>query len=170
TLADRVVVMNRGRIEQIGTPNDLYHAPMTRFVAGFIGSPAMNFLPCRLEEAGGALRVRLSDDIMLPVPPAPAGRYRSPSHRRPPGGRLALAPEHWTAGSPTGGAQPATIDAAIEVPEPLGMETLVFFRVNGIDVCGRVAPNAGAREGVRMRLAASLDNMHLIDDATGCVL
>src|SRR5436190_94175 len=58
TLADRVVVMNGGRIEQIGAPNDLYHAPMTRFVAGFIGSPAMNFLPCRLEEAEGSLRVR----------------------------------------------------------------------------------------------------------------
>ena len=53
TLADRVVVMNHGRIEQIGTPNDLYHKPATRFVAGFIGSPAMNFMPCRLEEAGG---------------------------------------------------------------------------------------------------------------------
>ena len=48
TLADRVVVMNRGRIEQIGAPNDLYHAPATRFVAGFIGSSAMNLLPCRL--------------------------------------------------------------------------------------------------------------------------
>src|ERR671928_314381 len=56
TLADRVVVMNGGRIEQIGAPNDLYHAPRTRFVAGFIGSPAMNFLPCRLEEADGSLR------------------------------------------------------------------------------------------------------------------
>ena len=65
TLADRVVVMNRGRIEQIGAPNDLYHAPATRFVAGFIGSPAMNFVPCRLEEADGALRVRLSDAIAL---------------------------------------------------------------------------------------------------------
>src|SRR5437868_3077242 len=53
TLADRVVVMNRGRIEQIGTPNDLYHAPKTKFVASFIGSPAMNFVPCRLEEANG---------------------------------------------------------------------------------------------------------------------
>src|SRR5262249_56901850 len=50
TLADRVVVMHRGTIEQIGTPHDLYHAPATRFVAGFIGSPAMNFIPCRLEE------------------------------------------------------------------------------------------------------------------------
>src|SRR5712672_653362 len=54
TMGDRVVVMNRGRIEQIGPPNELYHAPRTRFVAGFIGSPAMNFLPCRLEEANGA--------------------------------------------------------------------------------------------------------------------
>ena len=53
TLADRVVVMNHGRIEQIGTPNELYHKPATRFVAGFIGSPAMNFMPCRLEEVGG---------------------------------------------------------------------------------------------------------------------
>src|SRR5205807_8350378 len=50
TLADRVVVMNHGRIEQIGAPNDLYHNPATRFVAGFIGSPAMNFVPCRLED------------------------------------------------------------------------------------------------------------------------
>ncbi len=168
TLADRVVVMNRGRIEQIGTPNDLYHAPMTRFVAGFIGSPAMNFLPCRLEEAGGALRVRLSDDIVLPVPPSRAGRYRSHAGRA--GLTFGLRPEHLTDGKANGAAQPATIDAAIEVTEPLGMETLVFFRVNGIDVCGRVSPNAGAREGVRMRLAASLDHMHLIDDATGSVL
>jgi multiple sugar transport system ATP-binding protein len=46
----------------------------------------------------------------------------------------------------------------------------VFFRINGIDVCGRVSPDAGAREGVPMRLAASLQNMHLIDDATGRVI
>src|SRR5262245_49128614 len=168
TLADRVVVMNQGRIEQIGTPNDLYHTPKTKFVAGFIGSPAMNFLPCRLEENGGALRVRLSDDIVLPVPPSRASRYRSHAGR--PGLTFGLRPEHLTDGKANGAPQPATIDAAIEVTEPLGMETLVFFRVNGIDVCGRVSPNAGAREGVRMRLAASLDNMHLIDDASGCVL
>src|SRR5512139_2063636 len=67
TLADRVVVMNRGRIEQIGAPNDLYHAPATRFVAGFIGSPSMNFLPCRLEQAGEGLNVRLSDTIAFAV-------------------------------------------------------------------------------------------------------
>src|ERR1700738_1650229 len=74
TLADRVVVMNHGRIEQIGTPNDLYHNPATRFVAGFIGSPAMNFVPCRLEEVGGKLNIRLTDRIAFPLPPAPARR------------------------------------------------------------------------------------------------
>src|ERR1700687_1938980 len=68
TLADRVVVMNGGRIDQVGTPNDLYHHPKTRFVAGFIGSPAMNFIPCRLEQNGVGLSVRISTDLSLPVP------------------------------------------------------------------------------------------------------
>src|SRR6266446_4976734 len=61
TLADRVVVMNGGRIEQIGRPQELYHRPKTRFVAGFIGSPAMNFLSCRLEGNGEGLLLRLGE-------------------------------------------------------------------------------------------------------------
>src|SRR6201981_3033097 len=75
TLADRVVVMNGGRIDQVGTPNELYHNPKTRFVAGFIGSPAMNFIRCRLEGNGAGLRVRLSDKISLPVPASRTARY-----------------------------------------------------------------------------------------------
>src|SRR5437868_1798232 len=63
TLADRVVVMNDGRIDQVGTPHQLYHNPRTRFVAGFIGSPAMNFIPCRMEQNGVGLKVRVSDTI-----------------------------------------------------------------------------------------------------------
>ncbi len=59
TLADRVVVMNNGVIEQVGPPNDLYHSPRTRFVAGFIGSPAMNFIPARIEAAGDGLQVEI---------------------------------------------------------------------------------------------------------------
>src|SRR6202049_2668972 len=75
TLADRVVVMNAGRIEQIGTPNQVYHNPMTRFVAGFIGSPAMNFMPCRLEGSNGGLSIRLTDTLSFPVPPERLARY-----------------------------------------------------------------------------------------------
>ena len=72
TLADRVVVMNGGLIEQVGTPHELYHPPKTRFVAGFIGSPAMNFIPCRLEQNGSGLLVRLSEQLRV----AGAGRPR----------------------------------------------------------------------------------------------
>src|SRR5262249_59166529 len=96
------------------------------------------------------------------------GRYRPKAGR--PGLTFGRRPNLWPENKPNGAPQPATIDAAIEVTEPLGMETLVFFRVNGVDVCARVSPNAGAREGARMRLAASLDHMHLIDAGSGCVL
>src|ERR671933_235932 len=76
TLADRVVVMNGGRIEQVGTPHQLYHDPKTRFVAGFIGSPAMNFIPARLVNGGAALNVALPEGVALPVPAEPAPRYQ----------------------------------------------------------------------------------------------
>src|SRR6202045_3147535 len=76
TLADRVVIMNGGKIDQIGTPHEVYHKPRTQFVAGFIGSPMMNFLPCRLVENGAGLTVRLSDWLSLPVPPSRVARYR----------------------------------------------------------------------------------------------
>ena len=71
TLADRVVVMNHGIIEQVGPPQELYHHPATRFVAGFIGSPAMNFLPARVEDGA----VHLHGGAILPIPPNRRERY-----------------------------------------------------------------------------------------------
>src|SRR5499425_1936484 len=76
TLADRVVVMNGGRIEQIGRPHELYHRPKTRFVAGFIGSPAMNFLPARLQPNGSGMTLRVSDNLAFPVPAGRNDRYK----------------------------------------------------------------------------------------------
>ena len=61
TLADRIVVMNEGRIEQVATPQEMYDSPATRFVAGFIGSPAMNFIPCRLESTGSEIECSISE-------------------------------------------------------------------------------------------------------------
>src|SRR6201987_2645597 len=77
TLADRVVVMNAGRIEQLGTPFELYHQPRTRFVAGFLGSPTMNFLPCRLERNGAGLRLAICEQLSFPVPDGRCDRYKS---------------------------------------------------------------------------------------------
>src|SRR5918999_5278716 len=168
TLADRVVVMNHGRIEQVGPPNELYHRPKTRFVAGFIGSPAMNFIPCRLEAMPDGLGIRLPGDLVFPIPQARAGRYRP--HVNDDGLLLGLRPEHVTEAH--GHLEPGAVpfDATLEVTEPMGMETLVYFTMNGAQVCGRVNPNAGARDGAPLRLAANLNHMHLIDEATGMVI
>src|SRR3989440_2101307 len=133
TLADRVVVMNKGRIEQIGAPNFLYHSPATRFVAGFIGSPAMNFISCRLEPAGDALNVRLSDQISFAVPAERVARYRPSAGKEL---TFGIRPEHLTEAKTNGSKKLATFDAGIEVVEPMGNETLVFFSFGGTEACG----------------------------------
>jgi multiple sugar transport system ATP-binding protein len=168
TLADRVVVMNAGRIEQVGAPNHLYHAPATRFVAGFIGSPAMNFLPCTLEAPADGLRVRLSADIAFPVPHDRIERYGS--HRERNDLIFGLRPEHIMEQRSNLEPNQHAFEVTLEVTEPMGMETLVHFLVNGTEVCGRVSPAAKAQDGRSMKLAADLNNMHLIDGDSGRVL
>jgi multiple sugar transport system ATP-binding protein len=168
TLADRVVVMNKGRIEQIGTPNELYHHPATRFVAGFIGSPAMNFLPCRLEESGGRLSVRLTDRLAFPLPPARAAQYRNAPWTE--SLLLGLRPEHMTEAKPYPEPGAEAFDAVLDVTEPMGMETLVYFTLDATQVCARVSPGAGARDGAPLRLAMDLNNMHLLNETTGVVI
>ncbi|NQW49673.1 MAG: sugar ABC transporter ATP-binding protein, partial [Rhodospirillales bacterium] len=168
TLADRVVVMNGGLIEQVGSPNDLYHSPATKFVAGFIGSPAMNFIACQLEQGAGALRVRLNDNLSFPVPAERTARYTA--HVGKPNLMLGLRPEHITETRPHTEPNQHDFDMIIDVVEPMGMETLVYFTLNGREICGRVNPNAGAEAARSMKLRADLSNMHLIDDSTGKVL
>jgi multiple sugar transport system ATP-binding protein len=167
TLADRVVVMNGGRVEQVGTPNDLYHRPRTRFVAGFIGSPTMNFLSCRLQQNGAGMSLRISDKLSFPVPEGRAARYK------PLAGKeliLGLRPEHIT--EPRGDVrdQAAEFSVPLDVVEPMGMETMVFSTVNGTEICGRVEPSSAKGPGESMRLYANLNHMHLIDPQTDVVL
>src|SRR5499427_6670466 len=167
TLADRVVVMNAGRIDQIGTPHEVYHAPKTQFVAGFIGSPTMNMLPCRLVENGSGLTVRLSDWLSLPVPPSRVARYRSRvGHEL----TFGLRPEHIIEGRGDVPPGAAAFEAPLDVVEPMGMETMVYFIVDGVEVCGRVDPAAAGNVGESMRLVADLNQMHLIDPRTQMVI
>jgi multiple sugar transport system ATP-binding protein len=167
TLADRVVVMNGGRIEQIGSPNDVYHHPKTRFVAGFIGSPAMNVMPARLVEKNGGLAVQLSDRLSLPIPESRVVRYR------PHAGNeviFGIRPEHLI--EKRGDLPPGNVafDVQLDVVEPMGMETMVYFLVDGVEVCGRVNPAAAGKAGETMPLVADLNQMHLIDPRTDVVL
>jgi multiple sugar transport system ATP-binding protein len=140
TLADRVVVMNHGIIEQVGPPQELYHHPATKFVAGFIGSPSMNFIPARLEQASGALRLHLPHDIVLDVPAARTARYQ------PHAGKdvlFGIRPEHLTDDKLTDKSNTAPVTLKPEVIEPMG------------------AP---------LSLIAHMDQMHLIDPTSDKVL
>jgi len=168
TLADRIVVMNSGRIEQIGTPQELYHHPRTRFVAGFIGSPSMNFIPCRLETNGGlGLNVRVSSSLVLPVPAAHATRYRSSVGKDL---LLGLRPEHITEPRDSTNAESNRFSVTVDVVEPMGVETMVFFTVNGSEICSRVEPSSVEPAGANMMLQADMEHMHLIDPGNGAII
>jgi multiple sugar transport system ATP-binding protein len=165
TMADRVVVMNNGVIEQVGTPQELYYRPRSRFVAGFIGSPAMNMLPARLEADGDGLALRLDNGASLAVPAERVAAYG------PHVGRamlLGLRPEGLTEDRGKPSAVP--LDVGIDLVEPLGVETLVYFRIGHHTVCGRVDPTTWPQPGTTMRLAAEMSQMHLIDPDSGLVV
>jgi multiple sugar transport system ATP-binding protein len=167
TLADRVVVMNAGRIEQIGPPNEVYHNPRTRFVAGFIGSPAMNFLPARVVNGGNNLNIRLSETLSLPVPAERTARYKPYVDKEVVFG---LRPEDLIENRGELPPGSAAFDVQLDVVEPMGMETMVYFIVDGVEVCGRVNPMAAGNAGEQMRLIADLNHMHLIDPATDQII
>ena len=163
TLADRVVVMNHGIIEQVGPPQELYHHPATRFVAGFIGSPAMNFLPARVENDC----VHLHGGAWLPIPPARRERYASATGRDL---LFGIRPEHLT-DHRLGLPNRADILITPEVIEPMGMETLVHFHLGEArDCCARIEPTVHAAPNEPLMLTADMNNMHLLDAATGRVL
>jgi multiple sugar transport system ATP-binding protein len=166
TLADRVVVMNGGIIEQVGPPQELYHNPATRFVAGFIGSPAMNFLPVQVLDEGGLI-LRLANGVKLPVPQQRVDRYGPYKGRTM---TLGLRPEHLTETHAAEKPGVVRMDAPVDVVEPMGMETLIHFFIEGQPMCARVDPATDAHHGQTLPLAADLTQMHLIETDTGRVV
>ncbi len=160
TLADRIVVMNAGEIEQVATPQEMYEQPATRFVAGFIGSPAMNFIPCKVAQNGAGVSIRLGTDLILQVPADRQSRYKHYVDRDMVFG---IRPEHLT--EKRAHTNPSQLDfsANVEVLEPMGMDTMVFINVNGTEICARSAPNAAGEVGQNMDFSIDMDNMHLID-------
>jgi multiple sugar transport system ATP-binding protein len=168
TLADRVVVMNHGDIEQVGTPQELYHHPRTKFVAGFIGSPAMNMVPVALQEDAEGLHLDLGAGVNLLVPPARAQHYRQFVGKTKL--LLGLRPEHLTDTMAPGQSGGQTFSVPVEVSEPMGMETLIYFQLQGMSVCGKTSPDVSLSPGQVIQLTAKLQDMHLIDDESGLVL
>ncbi len=167
TLADRVVVMNHGVIEQVGTPQELYHHPATRFVAGFIGSPAMNFVPCRVEKDGDGMTVRINDQVVLPVPASRVERYSPYTGKEM---VLGIRPEHLFDYHSDNRPGWGRIEAPVDVVEPMGKETEVHFFIDGVPICARCEPNTHAEPGEILPLTVDLNQMHLMEAGSGRVV
>jgi len=161
TLADRVVVMNHGRIEQIGTPNELYHNPATRFVAGFIGSPAMNFATVTVAEANGSL-IAENSGLRIKLPQETAQRLRGHVGHEV---TLGVRPEDLTV---AGNADPDHLcfDAVIEVVEQLGSEILLDMKVGEGVMVASVEPTLRVKVRDRLRVAMRPSRLHVFDAKT----
>jgi multiple sugar transport system ATP-binding protein len=149
-MADKIVVMHDGVVEQIGAPLELYDRPANLFVAGFIGSPAMNFLKGRLQ----AGRFVAQDGTALPVAHAPAASDGQPVV-------YGIRPEHFVLDDTNG------LPAEVAVVEPTGSETQVFARLAGADVVGVFRERIDAKPGQRIRIMPDPKLVHLFDEQTG---
>jgi multiple sugar transport system ATP-binding protein len=141
SMADRIAVMNLGVLHQYGTPGEIYDAPQNRFVAGFVGSTQMNFLPASL----------------VPIDHGDAAARR--------GLTVGIRPENLRIVAP--GAPEATLQAAVSLVEPLGAKDVVHLAVDGYDVRAVGSPGQRPRIGENVGLVVDDARVHLFDDDTG---
>ncbi|MGE0004632.1 MAG: ABC transporter ATP-binding protein [Parvibaculaceae bacterium] len=152
TMADRIVVMHDGIVEQSGSPLDLYDRPANIFVAGFIGSPAMNLLEGRIKMNGKASFVT-DDGVDLPLAAAPRDSNGRPAI-------YGIRPEHFSLGG-------QSVRAEVSVVEPTGSETQVFAKVGGQKVVGVFRERIATRPGEDLPMAPDPQSVHLFDKETG---
>jgi multiple sugar transport system ATP-binding protein len=153
TMGDQIVVMRDGRIEQTGSPLQLYDHPANQFVAGFIGSPAMNFLPGTLRRANGSAQVELNDGTRLPAPTSAAADGQPII--------FGTRPEHLTLANEGG------IPASVVVMEPTGMDTFIACRHHGMDIAAVFRERHDFAPGTTVHLVPDLSRAHLFDAQSG---
>ncbi len=161
TLADRIVVMKGGYVQQVGAPDDIYNHPANQFVAGFMGAPPMNFLPASLTDAGDAIDLPGGNRLSLPEERLAALRQRNTKQIV-----VGLRPEQMTRLRP-GEASAATLDVPVTLVEPLGSDTLAFLKVGGVEIVGRFQPEDAPKVGETVRLNVPSTRLHLFDAETG---
>jgi multiple sugar transport system ATP-binding protein len=161
TMGDRIVVLNAGRVQQIDTPLGLYRHPVNRFVAGFIGSPAMNFFPGAVTRAGGLRFVADGDGISFPLPESWAARLETRDGQRVIAG---VRPEDIdVAGRGHVSGPSASVRVRLDAVEPMGNETFVHARAGAQELTARVSPVDLPPPGAEVDLALDLTKLHLFD-------
>jgi len=165
TLAERIVVLSGGNIMQVGTPDEIYNRPASKFVAGFTGSPPMNFLSAAVALVDGNACVALGNSAQQLVLPARQDYYRTLAGRavtfgiRPEDVRLEQA-----------GPNDVELVAKVVVLEPLGAETLVTLACEGGELIARLPPNLPFDAGQQTSVWLNMDKCHLFDQDTLLVL
>jgi multiple sugar transport system ATP-binding protein len=165
TMGSRIAVMNDGELQQVGAPQVVYDKPINRFVAGFIGSPAMNFLEVHMEGSGDTARLVAASDWAIPLP----ARYREAA--TPKAGKTLIAgfrPEHLDIGE--AGAGSGSFRARADVVEFLGNEEQLHVSAAGQDVVAVVDSAHRVKPGDIVTLVLPLDKLHLFDGETGLTL
>jgi multiple sugar transport system ATP-binding protein len=168
TMADRIVLMRDGRIEQQGAPLDLYERPATRYVAGFLGSPSMNFIDAMLVGDSDGLAVRLSDGTMLALPAdrqAGVGAYRDRAIT------FGVRPEHINRmrdGEARTGLARCT--ASVVLVLPTGSRTYGTFMIGGIPAVAELQAHDVPRVNQKVELAIDMNRAVLIDPKTDAVI
>ncbi len=165
TLGDRVVVMRDGRVQQVGEPLELYNQPANRFVAGFLGSPAMNFAEVQVVEEGGALWAA-DGGLRIQVPRETAGRLARYTGQRV---TMGIRPEDLHIAT---AADPAELgfEAVVEVIEKLGSEILLDVAVGEYAMVAAVEPNIRVNVHEKLRLALNPERLHFFDPVSEAVI
>jgi multiple sugar transport system ATP-binding protein len=161
TLADMIAVMNKGRIEQLGSPEEIYERPATRYVAAFIGSPAMNFIDGEITIDAGQPVFKWGNASI------PLDRYHFAGEAKACKATLGVRPEHIAYGA-AAGSQDFVVESIIDLIEPMGSDTLVWCRTTeGQQIGLRVPTELRPREGEAMPLGLSVSSASLFDTASG---
>jgi multiple sugar transport system ATP-binding protein len=155
TMADRIVVMHDGIVEQVGTPLDLYDHPANTFVAGFIGSPAMNFVSGTLRRGGGGAHVEAAGGVKLPAPNSVGGTDGQAV-------TYGVRPEHLDLAGDDAG-----VGAKVIVVEPTGADTQVFADLAGTQISAVFSERHAFKPDQTIRLQPRLESVHLFDAASG---
>ena len=160
TLADRVVVMKAGVIQQVGTPQEIYNKPTNSFVASFIGSPAMNFVTGIVEAAGRGTALKTDDGSVIAMPKclAKVGKRVTVGFR----------PEHMQLASTTTKPKSAiSVSVTPSVIEPMGHETIVTCNAPFGEITSRITEEVKLRVGRELQFHVASDKLHFFDDKTG---
>jgi multiple sugar transport system ATP-binding protein len=163
TLASRIAVMHQGSVQQFADPDTIYNRPANVFVAGFMGSPAMNFITAEITDqgAGPVVSFPLADGQMARLPLHAATAERAKSRKV----ILGIRPEHLSRQSSMteGRAGAATLSAPVEVVEPTGAETMAVLKFGEREIVGRFSPDEAPKTGEVMPLAVDMTRACLFD-------